>query len=362
MASSSNDSNIAPDSPIEEVFNCHLCDKSYTTNSNRNKHLKKCHNIDVPLDTSNHRIPCAENYCNGLFGTIADLRTHLNEEHGFTFNEDYRFFPTKRNFLHWKKKLEKSERVRFIKTQGDKLRKNAVQQYFHCNRSGSYISQSTGKRKAKVTCKMGHQCTASMVATINRISGEVIVKFVKEHYGHDIPPPPTVPQANQELRRTLKLGKAVALTMSLMKVRIITMLKSLIEEGGFDRVLDKLEVMSAGAGQCVCELKVANEHKNRNGLLHGGMTSTLVDAVSTMALFSKIERYGVSIEMSVSYIRPANIGDELFIEGKILKVGKNLAFLTVDVKNKVTGQIIAQGKHTKFVGDQQNDPSSSLAS
>ncbi|XP_035216054.1 acyl-coenzyme A thioesterase 13-like [Stegodyphus dumicola] len=126
----------------------------------------------------------------------------------------------------------------------------------------------------------------------------------------------------------------------------------------------KLEVMSAGAGQCVCELKIANEHKNRAGLLHGGMTSTLVDAVSTMALFSKIERPGVSIEMSVSFIRPANIGDELFIEGKILKVGKNLAFLTVDVKNKITGQIIAQGKHTKFVGEQASTatPSSTIVS
>lgn len=64
------------------------------------------------------------------------------------------------------------------------------------------------------------------------------------------------------------------------------------------------------------------------------------------------------------YIRPANIGDELFIEGKILKVGKNLAFLTVEVKNKVTGQIIAQGKHTKFVGEQGTTPavtSSSLS-
>lgn len=59
-----------------------------------------------------------------------------------------------------------------------------------------------------------------------------------------------------------------------------------------------------------------------------------------------------------SFIRPANIGDELFIEGKILKVGKNLAFLTVDVKNKITGQIIATGKHTKFVGEQSNTTSS----
>lgn len=59
------------------------------------------------------------------------------------------------------------------------------------------------------------------------------------------------------------------------------------------------------------------------------------------------------------FIRPSNIGDELFIEGKILKVGKNLAFLTVDVKNKITGQIIATGKHTKFVGEQQTSSASS---
>lgn len=69
----------------------------------------------------------------------------------------------------------------------------------------------------------------------------------------------------------------------------------------------------------------------------------------------------IHVHFLYSYIRPANIGDELFIEGKILKVGKNLAFLTVDVKNKVTGQIIAIGKHTKFVGEQSNATASAVS-
>ena len=43
-------------------------------------------------------------------------------------------------------------------------------------------------------------------------------------------------------------------------------------------------------------------------------------------------------------------GSEILIDADTLKVGKTLAFLTVDLKLKDTGDLIAQGKHTKFVG------------
>ena len=59
--------------------------------------------------------------------------------------------------------------------------------------------------------------------------------------------------------------------------------------------------ISGGHGNCKCEMKVDDEHQNRMGTLHGGMTSTLVDAVSTWALLSSEEPVaGVSVDLSVS--------------------------------------------------------------
>lgn len=125
-------------------------------------------------------------------------------------------------------------------------------------------------------------------------------------------------------------------------------LKKLVDSGGFDKVLDKLEILSVGKGTCLCEMKIHKEHQNRGGFLHGGMTSTLVDSVSTLALLHETQKPAVSIEMSISFLRPAAVGETVIIETNAVKVGKNLAFLTVDLKSKTTEKLIAQGKHTKY--------------
>lgn len=50
-------------------------------------------------------------------------------------------------------------------------------------------------------------------------------------------------------------------------------------------------------------------------------------------------------------MKAAKIGDDVVIDANTLKVGKKLAFLTVDIKAKSTGDLLAQGKHTKFLSD-----------
>lgn len=50
------------------------------------------------------------------------------------------------------------------------------------------------------------------------------------------------------------------------------------------------------------------------------------------------------------YLSPAREGDTIEIDAKCLKIGKTLAFATVDVRNKSNGgRLIAQGRHTKHV-------------
>ncbi|XP_069814026.1 acyl-coenzyme A thioesterase 13 [Dendropsophus ebraccatus] len=130
-----------------------------------------------------------------------------------------------------------------------------------------------------------------------------------------------------------------------------TMFKVVGEGPGFDRVLNKLQLVSASPGKVVCELKVGEEHTNRQGALHGGLTATIVDMISTAALVhTERGAPGVSVDMNITYMNAAKIGDSILITAQVLKQGRTLAFATVDLVNKENGKLIAQGRHTKHLG------------
>lgn len=48
-------------------------------------------------------------------------------------------------------------------------------------------------------------------------------------------------------------------------------------------------------------------------------------------------------------MKAANLGDEILIDAKTMRAGKNLAYLRVEVKNKQTGDLLAQALHTRFL-------------
>lgn len=49
---------------------------------------------------------------------------------------------------------------------------------------------------------------------------------------------------------------------------------------------------------------------------------------------------------------PAKIGEDIVITAHVLKQGKTLAFASVELMNKTTGKLVAQGRHTKHLGNQ----------
>ncbi|XP_067857514.1 acyl-coenzyme A thioesterase 13 isoform X2 [Heptranchias perlo] len=112
-----------------------------------------------------------------------------------------------------------------------------------------------------------------------------------------------------------------------------------------------MTVVAANPGKIVCEMNVEEEHVNRAGTLHGGLTATLIDVVSTAALLTTERALpGVSIDMNVTYMNAAKLGEDIIITAQVLKEGKTLAFTTVDLTSKVTGKLLAQGRHTKHLG------------
>lgn len=50
------------------------------------------------------------------------------------------------------------------------------------------------------------------------------------------------------------------------------------------------------------------------------------------------------------YMSAAKIGEEVLITAQVLKQGRSIAFASVDLTNKATGKLIAQGRHTKYLG------------
>lgn len=128
--------------------------------------------------------------------------------------------------------------------------------------------------------------------------------------------------------------------------------------GNFDTFVDKMRVISGGRDHCECEMTIEQRHVNALGTLHGGCTATLVDVVSSLALLSTPpHRLSVSVELNVSYLRGVKLGDDILIEARNLKSGKNLAFLEVAIKRKSDGQLVATGKHTKFIPETESSKS-----
>merc|ERR1712179_570819 len=121
-------------------------------------------------------------------------------------------------------------------------------------------------------------------------------------------------------------------TMSGAGKNSLQLLKQIVEYGtkakGFETVLNQIKVVSGGEGTCVCKLRVTEDDQNRGGTLYGGMTATLVDSVSTWALLtSEKQTAGVSVDMSISYMKAAKVGEEITIDARTLKLGNRLAFL-----------------------------------
>ena len=50
------------------------------------------------------------------------------------------------------------------------------------------------------------------------------------------------------------------------------------------------------------------------------------------------------------FMRGVKVGEDIVIESSLLKQGKSLAFLMVDIKRKEDDKLIAQGRHTKHIG------------
>ncbi|KAG8214904.1 HotDog domain-containing protein, partial [Butyriboletus roseoflavus] len=90
--------------------------------------------------------------------------------------------------------------------------------------------------------------------------------------------------------------------------------------------------------------------------VHGGLIMSLTDTLGSLAVASKGQYMtGVSTDVSTSFVRPAGrVGGVLHATATITALGKNLAYTRVDFTNE-SGDLVAYGTHTKYVGKSSSD-------
>jgi uncharacterized protein (TIGR00369 family) len=72
---------------------------------------------------------------------------------------------------------------------------------------------------------------------------------------------------------------------------------------------------------------VAARHTNGLGLVHGGMLATFMDGVLAMSVVRGAGRGGVTVNLSLDYLRMARAGDWVIGESRLLRAAGELAFV-----------------------------------
>jgi acyl-coenzyme A thioesterase 13 len=113
-----------------------------------------------------------------------------------------------------------------------------------------------------------------------------------------------------------------------------------------------MRIVSYGDGKARAEMPVTEAVQNLNGMLHGGATAALVDHVGTVAIMSadRESRPGVTTDLNVTYLAPAQTGSTVYADAVVLRIGKIMAYVTVDVRRSADDVLVAQGRMSKYQG------------
>ncbi len=99
-------------------------------------------------------------------------------------------------------------------------------------------------------------------------------------------------------------------------------------------------------GQASASFEVGAQHLAFGGL-HGGVLYALMDAVAMLALLTQLDpgRHAVTHDLHVSVMRSAAAGEQVVLDGRVVRLGRSLAF--VDVAARVGDTTIATARITK---------------
>jgi uncharacterized protein (TIGR00369 family) len=94
-------------------------------------------------------------------------------------------------------------------------------------------------------------------------------------------------------------------------------------------------------------VKADSRHLNPVGGVHGGFAATVLDSVTGCAIHSVLDAgisYG-TIDLNIKMMRPIPINTNLFAEGRVINISKNLGVSEGEIKD-IDGKIYAHATCT----------------
>lgn len=113
------------------------------------------------------------------------------------------------------------------------------------------------------------------------------------------------------------------------------------DAGSFNEWLG-LTVESTGDGTATISVEVEPFKRNIGGVLHGGVTATVIDVAAAIAIRSRLEAVGsgppetmATTNLEVNYLRPAT--DTAYGTAEVERLGGSNAVCRVDVESTAPG-------------------------
>ncbi|CBQ68809.1 conserved hypothetical protein [Sporisorium reilianum SRZ2] len=123
-------------------------------------------------------------------------------------------------------------------------------------------------------------------------------------------------------------------------------------------LLSDLTIVAVSPGYIEAHVPVSKTLMNSKNILHGSTSATIIDWIGGLVIAStspeRFAKRGVSVDIHATYVGAAREGELLVIKGRSNKVGRNLAFVDVQILARREGEeadrVVVTGSHTKFVG------------
>lgn len=107
-----------------------------------------------------------------------------------------------------------------------------------------------------------------------------------------------------------------------------------------------IHLVEIGDRHAVMQVEIDERHRNYLGGVHGGVIATLID---TVCFFPQpllpSGQAATTVDLNVSYVRSANVGDRLSARAELLHMGRRTASLAVRVFDQHE-RLIAHGTTT----------------
>jgi uncharacterized protein (TIGR00369 family) len=95
-----------------------------------------------------------------------------------------------------------------------------------------------------------------------------------------------------------------------------------------------LELGEIRSGEALIHLKVRDEFKQNQGVVHGGVIASLIDTASAFAVTTELEpgERVTTTDLTIHYLRPVTEGD-LQAKARIVRGGRRLFVISVEVSD-----------------------------